>query len=69
MSPEDTAKIKERVAYHYKLDPSTVISYEELVAIPKEQDPSKQFNVIVRPGNGDDAAARSDVLGTYLLVH
>lgn len=69
MSPEDAKTIKERVAYHYKLDPSTVITYEELVAIPKEQDPSKQYNVVVRPGNGDDAAARSDVLGTYLLVH
>jgi hypothetical protein len=69
MSPEDAATIKQRVAYHYKLDPESVITYEELVAIPKEQDPSKKYNVVVRPGNGDDAAARSDVLGTYLLVH
>lgn len=67
MSPEDTAKIKERVVYHYKLDPASVITYEELVKLPVGQD--KKYNVIVRPGNGDDAAARNDVLGTYLLVH
>jgi hypothetical protein len=68
MSPEDIAKIKERVAYHYKLSPETVITYDELVKMPVGQEKGK-YNVIVRPGDGDDAAAREDVLGTYLLIH
>lgn len=68
MSPEDIAKIKERLAYHYKLDPQTIISYDELVKMPVSPEKDK-YNVIVRPGDGDDAAAREDVLGTYLLIH
>jgi hypothetical protein len=28
-----------------------------------------KYNVIVSRGNGDDAANRKDVLGTYLLIH
>ena len=31
--------------------------------------PVKKYNVIVKPGDGDDSANRSDVLGTYLLIH
>lgn len=68
MSPEDVATIKQRVSYHYKLNPESVITYDELVNMPVGQEKSK-YNVIVRPGDGDDAAAREDVLGTYLLIH
>jgi hypothetical protein len=68
LSPEDTAKIKERVAHHYSLNPESVITYDELVKMPVNSIKSK-YNVIVRPGDGDDAAAREDVLGTYLLIH
>jgi hypothetical protein len=67
MSPEDIKTIKDRIVYHYKLDPSSVITYDELVKLP--QSAGNKYNVIVRPGDGDDAAARTDVLGTYLLVH
>ena len=28
-----------------------------------------KWNVIVKGGDGDDAAARTDVLGVYLLIH
>lgn len=68
MSPEDTATIKQRISHHYSLDPASVITYDELIKKPVE--PAKgKYNVIVRPGDGDDAAAREDVLGTYLLIH
>jgi hypothetical protein len=68
LTPEDKTTIKQRVANHYSLNPDTVIAYDELVRMPVGSEKSK-YNVIVRPGDGDDAAAREDVLGTYLLIH
>lgn len=68
LSPEDTATIKQRITHHYSLDPASVITYDELIKMPVDATKHK-YNVIVRPGDGDDAAAREDVLGTYLLIH
>jgi len=68
MSPEDIAKIKERIAYHYNIKIESIITYDELVKMPVGAEKNK-YNVIVRPGDGDDAAAREDVIGTYLLIH
>jgi hypothetical protein len=68
LTPEDTATIKQRISHHYSLDPASVITYDELIKMPVDAAKHK-FNVIVRPGDGDDAAAREDVLGTYLLIH
>lgn len=61
--------LKDRISYHYKLDPATLITYDELVKIPQDNKKNKFYNVIVKPKDGDDAAAREDVLGTYLLIH
>jgi len=35
----------------------------------KITDPKKMYNVIVKPGEGDDSANRGDVLSTLLLIH
>jgi hypothetical protein len=68
LSREVATEIKKRVIYHYNLDAETVITYKELIKLPVNTKKNK-YNVIVRPGDGDDAASRSDVLGTYLLIH
>lgn len=68
LTPEDKSTIIQRLAHHYSLDPKTIITYDDLVKIPTGTTNNK-YNVIVRPGDGDDAAARDDVLGTYLLIH
>jgi hypothetical protein len=61
--------LKERVAEEMGIPEETIITYDEL--IKTEEDPNREpkFNVLVASGNGDDSAARKDVLGTYLLEH
>jgi hypothetical protein len=66
-SPEATAEIKKRVADHFKIDVNTIITYPEMREIPEGDTP--KYNVLVWKGHGDDAAARKDVLGTYLFIH
>jgi hypothetical protein len=67
LSPQDKEEIKKRVTFKYDLDPGSVVTYDELVKLPVDN--TKKYNVIVKPGDGDDAAARTDVLGTLLLIH
>jgi len=43
-------------------------SEEEMLDTPLSSEKGK-YNVIVLPGQGDESASRSDVLGTYLLIH
>ena len=80
-SPEDYETFKERLANKYSIDPKTIVTYEEMMKIPlgsrsksDNADGARGFkndlwNVIVKPGDGDDSANRADVLGTYLLMH
>ena len=66
---------KAKLAADKKLDPTTIITYDELLKkpLPKlkpgETEITPKWNVIVGKGNGDDAAYRKDVLGVYLLMH
>ena len=64
-------ELKHRVSVAYKLDPESIITYDELMNIPydPEEDNKPFYNVLVWKGHGDDAAYRNDVLGTYLLIH
>ena len=66
-SPENLKKLKERLSVKYNVSDSSILTYDEMmgISIGKEM----KYNVIVRPGDGDDSANRSDVLGTYLLIH
>jgi hypothetical protein len=45
----------------------SVITYDEMMKIPVGSEP--KYNVIVKPGDGDDSANRADVIGTWLLIH
>ena len=74
---------KTRMMGKYKsIKPGTLITYDEMMKIPyggggagsgvADGDRSFKrgiYNVIVKPGDGDDSANRADVLGTYLLMH
>ena len=66
-SPENLITLKKKLAMKYSVSADSVITYDEMVAIPVGMEPN--WNVIVKPGDGDDSANRADVLGTYLLLH
>tara|TARA_R110000796_G_scaffold17457_1_gene53706 strand:+ start:252 stop:2039 length:1788 start_codon:yes stop_codon:yes gene_type:complete len=80
-NPEDWETFKERLANKYSIDPKTILSYSEMMQTPlgsrskgDNADGARGFkndlwNIVVAPGDGDDSANRSDVLGTYLLMH
>ena len=63
--------VKDRIAAKYKLDPKSIITYDEMMKIPvdKSAGAKGKWNVIVKPGDGDDAANRNDVLSSLLLIH
>lgn len=67
---DDAAKqaVKDRIAIKYSLDPQSVITYDELMQTKPSEEKNK-YNVIVKPGDGDDAANRNDVLSSLLLIH
>ena len=81
-SEEDYQTFKDRMALKYSIKPESIITYDEMMKIPlggggvgsgvADGDRSFKrgiYNVIVKPGDGDDSANRADVLGTYLLMH
>ena len=59
--------LKDRIAAKYSIDANTLLTYDEMMKTPKGE--PGQYNVIVKPGDGDISASRRDVLGTYLLEH
>jgi hypothetical protein len=60
-------EFKARMAAHYKIDPNSIVTYDEMMATKEGTTP--ELNVIVMPGDGDDSANRADVIGSYLLFH
>jgi hypothetical protein len=52
---------------NYGVPKDSVVTYDQLVTIPKGDIP--KWNVIVRPGDGDSGANRHDVDGVFLLFH
>jgi hypothetical protein len=58
---------KQRLAQQYKVDPSTIITYDQMLDTP--EGPKPKWNVIVQPGAGDRAANRLDVIDSYLMFH
>jgi hypothetical protein len=64
--------IKYRLSQTYSIPKESIITYKQLLDIPYNQnDPAitPKYNVIVKPGDGDDAAMRKDVLHTLLFIH
>jgi len=70
-NPESEKAVKDRIAIKYSLKPESVITYDEMMKKPVDKDPEAKgkYNVIVKPGDGDDAANRNDVLSSLLLIH
>ena len=60
--------LKNRIAAKYSVDPDSIITYDQMMKIPKSEERGK-WNVIVKQGDGDDSANRNDVLNTFLLMH
>ncbi len=58
---------RQRLAQQYKIDPDTIITYDEMLATPTGSQP--RWNVIVQPGAGDRAANRRDVINSFLMFH
>lgn len=71
-SLQDLDKFKEKMSMKYGIDKKSIITYKELMSIPynpNDENIVPKYNVVVVSGDGDDAAMRKDVIGTYLLQH
>jgi hypothetical protein len=66
-SDENLDILKSKLAAKYNMSKDSVITYDEMMKIPVGSEP--KYNVIVKPGDGDDSANRADVIGTWLLIH
>lgn len=66
--PEDMERFKKKLSLKYNVPVDSILTYEEMKDTP-ESDEVGKYNVIVRPGDGDESANRKDVRGTYLLIH
>lgn len=68
--PEAQAKMKQIIAQKYNIDPASLLTYDEMLKTPEDPKNKHKYNVIIVPSlDGDLAAARRDVLGSYLLYH
>jgi len=67
-SEQNKQEFKQRLAKKYVIDVNSILTYDEMMATPVSDEKHK-YNVIVMPGDGDDSANRTDVLGSYLLFH
>ena len=67
-SQEDWEQFKQKLADIYKLDPDTIVTYDEMNRIP--EGPKPKWNVVVFPaGHGDLGASRLDVSKQFLMFH
>lgn len=67
-SKQDLETFKQRLAAKYSVKPESLLTYDQMMAMPVGKEPNK-YNVIVMPGDGDDGANRSDILNSFLLLH
>jgi molecular chaperone DnaK (HSP70) len=67
MKIEDENKFKLRVAKHFNLDVNHILTFDELNRTPVGKE--RKWNIIVAPGDGDDAAFRPDVKDVLLVQH
>jgi hypothetical protein len=67
--PTAQTNMKKVLADFYKIDQKTILTYDEMMRTP-ESKKRNIYNVMIVPSlDGDLAAARRDVLGSYLLYH
>ena len=68
VSPEAWEEFKQKLATMHKLDPDTIITYDQMLTIP--EGPKPKWNVVIFPaGHGDRAANRLDVINSFLMFH
>lgn len=67
ITPEMLQTLRERLSKAYNIRPDSIITYKQMISTPDNNKP--KWNVIVKPGDGDDAAVRRDVISTLLFVH
>lgn len=66
--PAEWTQFKNDLASTYKIDPKSIITYDEMVKIP--EGPTPRWNVVVFPaGHGDLGAPRLDVQNQFLMFH
>jgi hypothetical protein len=67
-SEDDWNQFKQKLASAYKIDPDTIITYDQMLRIP--EGPKPKWNVVVFPaGHGDLGASRLDVSRQFLMFH
>ena len=67
-SPEAWNEFKQSLAAKYKINPDSIITYDDMVKIPEGNVP--KWNVVVFPaGHGDIGATRKDVVNQFLMFH
>ena len=67
-SEADWDNFKNNLAATYKLDPATIVTYDQMLRIP--EGPQPKWNVVVFPaGHGDLGASRLDVSRQFLMFH
>jgi hypothetical protein len=61
-------ELKNRLGKLYNVEPSTILTYDEMLSMPEGEPLS--YNVIVNPkGDGDRGAQRNDIKTSFLLFH
>lgn len=70
-SDQDLETFKRKMSLKYSIPEESIITYDEMIDLPYNQnvDVVPKYNVIVAAGEGDTAAMRKDVRGSYLLIH
>ena len=70
-SPDNIVILKKRVGQKYDINPKNILTYDEMMKLPydKSKPQKKQWDVLVWPGHGDQAATRNDIRTTFLLAH
>ena len=67
-SPAAWATFKQKLASTYKIDPDSIITYDQMNKIP--EGPQPKWNVVIFPaGHGDIGATRLDVQNQFLMFH
>lgn len=70
ISPENLKVLQQRLSKAYSVPAENIITYQQLVKTPYDPKTAiPKWHVIVKPGDGDDAAMRKDVITTMLFIH
>ena len=64
---EEINILKDRLSKKFNVPKESILTYDEMMNTPKGE--KSQYNVIVRPKDGDVSAQRDDVENTFLLFH